>query len=164
MMETGTKLSAVSTMLQSRYKVNVSYQTLYNMRMNKIKDLLNLCSKDPYGTPVNRLIQIFSNTENVSFVYVLHKKDSGFVTSCRNRNQSIQQYVDEANNRETKGFSERAIQDWRDELELNDSNNILVAFAWTYDDKLKSIEMYPEYLAADVTFGITPCSRNRWTS
>ena len=154
MMETGTKLSAVSTMLQSRHKINVSYQTLYNMRMNKIKDLLNLCSKDPYGTPVNRLIQIFTNTENVSFVYVLHKKDSGFVTFRRNRNQSIQQYVDEANIRETNGFSEREIQDWRDELELNDSNNILVAFAWAHDDELKSTEMYPEFLAADVTFGV----------
>ena len=154
MMETGTKLSAVSSLLQSRYKINVSYQTLYNMRMNKIKDLLKQCSKDPYGTPVNRLINIFTNTENVSFVYILHRKDSGFVTFRRNRNESIQQYVNSVNIRESTGFSERSIQDWRDELSLSDSNHILVAFAWAHDEELKSTEMYPEYLAADVTFGV----------
>ena len=154
MMETGIKVNAIGTMLQSRHKMNVSYQTLYNMRMKKVEDLLKLCSENPSGTPVNRLINIFKHTENVSFVYILHKKESGFVTFRRNRNESIQQYVDSVNLRESLGFSEQSIKDWRDELSLKDSNHILVAFAWAHDEELKSTEMYPEYLAADVTFGV----------
>ena len=47
-----------------------------------------------------------------------------------------------------------SIQNWRQSLSLNDSNNVLVAFAWAHDEELKATEKHPQFLACDVTFGV----------
>ena len=39
------------------------------------------------------------------------------------------------------------------------TNDISVAFAWAHDDELRYTEMYPEFLAVDVTFGVN-CQKN----
>jgi hypothetical protein len=35
-----------------------------------------------------------------------------------------------------------------------ESNNMLVAFAWAHDDEIRNVEMYPEMLGVDITFGV----------
>ena len=46
------------------------------------------------------------------------------------------------------------LQNWRDELKLSENNKFLVSFAWCHDEELKSIQMYPEFLGVNVTFGV----------
>ena len=43
-------------------------------------NLLRAASDLPYGTPVEKLIAEFQLKKDVSFCYVLHDMDSGFVT------------------------------------------------------------------------------------
>ena len=39
-------------------------------------------------------------------------------------------------------------------FKLTENNNVLVSFAWCHDEELRSIQMFPEFLGADVTFGV----------
>jgi hypothetical protein len=52
------------------------------------------------------------------------------------------------------GFDETSIGFWHNSLKLSSTNNVLVAFAWAHDDELRNVEMFPEILAIDVTFGV----------
>ena len=51
-------------------------------------------------------------------------------------------------------YFHKSVRNWRDALQLKSTNNVLVAFACAHDDEVKNTEMYPEFLAADVTFGV----------
>ena len=150
LIHSGTPITYINHIVKSQYGINVDYQTIYRMRDNQINDLLkSLSASDPSGAPVDNLINIFKRTENVSFVYVLHKYNSGFVTYRKNRNQR-----DLHNTQNSSSFCGTSTHNWRDELKLKHSNDILVAFAWAHDDEIRATEMFPEFLGADVTFGV----------
>ena len=155
LIEGGHPIPSIMSYVRTTCKVNIAYSTVYNMRNNAIDELLKACYDNPSGSSVTKLIQIFKVTKNVSYVYTTHNYNSGFVTFRKNRNQSIQQAVEHINKLEaTTPFSNRSIKNWRESLRLKDSNDILVCFAWAHDDEIKAAEMYPEYIAADVTFGV----------
>ena len=52
------------------------------------------------------------------------------------------------------------MESWRKELSIKDSNKILVAFAWCHDEALRLCQIFPDFLACDVTFGVTKERRN----
>ena len=39
-------------------------------------------------------------------------------------------------------------------LKLDGSNKILVALAWSHDEEVRKAKLFPEYVAADTTFGL----------
>jgi hypothetical protein len=51
-------------------------------------------------------------------------------------------------------FDETSIDFWHNSPKLSSTNNVLVAFAWAHDDELRNVEMFPEILGIDVTFGV----------
>ena len=47
------------------------------------------------------------------------------------------------------------VESWRKELKAFSSDKILVAFAWCHEEELQLANMFPEFLACNVTFGVT---------
>ena len=47
-----------------------------------------------------------------------------------------------------------SIENWQDSLSLSPTNDILVAFAWAHDEEIRMVQMFPEFLGVDVTFGV----------
>ena len=109
----------------------------------------------PYGTPVERLINDFQKRDDISYIYVTHSINSGFVTHYkggpRNNENNSQKYI---------SVYHDEINEWRKLLQLADETQLLVAFAWCHDDQLRLVRMYPEFLACDTTFGVTKEQRN----
>lgn len=154
LLESGININSIITHIKSIHNLNIEYQTIYNMRNVAISHLIDAISSNPGGSSVDKLISIFSASKNVSFVYTVHRYDSGFVTFRKNGNQSITEYIHGLNNNDRSEFDNRQIKHWRDSLALSETNQILVAFAWAHDEEIKSTMMYPEFLAADITFGV----------
>ena len=154
LISSGHDIPSIQLFVKDRYKENIDYQTIYNLRMNSISSLLKACNEKPYGTSVDKLIAIFKNTKSVSFVYILHRANSGFVTFRKSRNQSLSEYVSDFNSDINNQLSTKSISNWRGALSLSDSNNVLVAFAWAHDEELKAAQKHPQFLACDVTFGV----------
>ena len=91
-------------------------------------------------------------------MYVMHNMDSGFVTYRKNKNDTS---VNESEINEKFIFVYKAaVESWRNELKVSNSKQILVAFAWCHDEELCFCRMFPEFLACDVTFGVTKERRN----
>ena len=110
-----------------------------------------------------KLIRLFENMNDVSFVYVKHKINSGFVSYTKDRNQStnIQAFSDTENNCLAH---EIEIDSWRKSLGLNENREILVAFAWAHDLELRMLQMFPEFVAIDGTFGVNRQRRSLLTA
>ena len=147
-------INTVIEHIKQRYQINVDYNTIYNIRQNVIDGLMLNCTETPYGSSVDKLISLFKSMNNVSFVYVIHRYDSGFVTYRRNKSSNTMNNSYENSSIDNHTFCHTSIKNWRDELKLSESNKGLVSFAWCHDEELKSIQMYPEFLGADVTFGV----------
>ena len=157
LIDTGSPISNIVLSIYANYKVNVSWQTIYNIRNKKISDLLDKCAVNPCGSSVDRLIEMFKRQTNVSFVYVMHRYNSGFVTYRKSKNNKS---VQTDTSMQNKNLSKDSVNDWRDSLKLSETNDILVSFAWAHDDELKAAEMYPEFLAADITYGVNKEKRD----
>ena len=114
--------------------------------------------KKPYGTPIDKLINYFSNKRDVSFMYVMHDMDSGFVTYRKNKTDTSSNESDV--NDEYISVYKDAVESWRIELKVEHSEKLLVAFAWCHDEELRYCKMFPEFLSCDVTFGVTKERRN----
>ena len=155
LIQCGTPIPNIIHIVKQQDNVNVEYQTIYNMRLKQIDALINSLSRsDPSGPPVNKLISLFESIPNVSFVYVLHRYNSGFVTYRKQRNQSKTINLNSLNLSSSSHFCGSLASNWRQQLKLNHSNDILVAFAWCHDEEIRATEMFPEFLGADVTFGV----------
>jgi hypothetical protein len=85
-------------------------------------------------------------------VYLLHRYNSKFVTFCKNPRETDEQVLKLLNT--NVGYNHESIHQWRDSVKLARSDGVLVAFAWAHDDEIRNIEMFPEVLGIDVTFGV----------
>ena len=80
------------------------------------------------GTEVDQLLAEFKEKKDVSYIYVLHEKNTGYVTytlSAHEKNfQGEGTFV-----HDVVAVSEKDMFNWRDELEVTGTQKILVAFA-----------------------------------
>ena len=159
LIQCGSNDSNIKIYVYSQYKINVKVCTIYNMRMNHIQHILDLCSEDPSGSSVDKLISLFKNTEDVSCVYLLHQYNSGLVRYRKNRTRIDTDIINNNNLDSGHGYSNETITNWRDSIKLSKSNDVLVAFAWAHDDEIRNTEMFPEMIGMDVTFGV--CKERR---
>ena len=148
----------IVNLVMEQFKTTLTEGDLYKYRDKVLHQLLSDTSKTPYGTPVDKLIQSFSKKSDVSFTYVLHDYESGFVTYRKNKDDKLDKetVVDEA----YISVYQTEIEVWRDALKVDRGEKILVAFAWCSDDELRLANMFPEFLSCDVTFGVTKEQRN----
>ena len=159
LIQCGSNDTNIKIYVFSQYKIHVKLCTIYNMRMNHIQHIIDLCSEDPGGSAVDKLIALFKNTEDVSCVYLLHKYNSGLVRYRKNRTRIDTDIINNNNLDNGHGYSNESITNWRDSIKLSKSNDVLVAFAWAHDDEIRNTEMFPEMIGMDVTFGV--CKERR---
>ena len=155
MIKSGSNATSIQLYVKSTHHINIDYHMIYKIRSSHINELISQCSTNPYGSTVDNLIALFKATDHVSCVYLLHNFDSGFVTY--RKNASSKNVVETENQTSSaNGYigNKDSIDNWRNELCLEESNDILVAFAWAHDEEIKSAEMFPELFGIDVTFGV----------
>jgi hypothetical protein len=73
--------STITNPIRETYGKNVSESDIYKYRNKLMYATLKESSDKPYGTPVERLISHFSSREDVSFIYVIHDMNYGFVNT-----------------------------------------------------------------------------------
>ena len=158
LVHSGSSVRNIQIFIKGTFNISVSYSCIYDIRNSCINDLIDKCSELPYGSAVEKLIGLFKNSPNVSFVYVLHNYNSGFVTFSMNKmekakhKQALESLKSDIPN-DSEEYSD-SIKNWRDELSLSPTNDILVAFAWAHDEEIRMAQMFPEFLGVDVTFGV----------
>ena len=116
-------------------------------------DTLKKSSDKLYGTPVERLIALFSMRNDVSFIYVMHGINSGCVTYRKNK------YDTNLDNVPRKGDEhiyvyKYEVSTWRKQSKMVDEDQLRVAFVWCNDDELRAARMFPEFMGCDTTFGV----------
>ena len=86
-------INTVIAHIKQCHQIDVDYNTMYNIRQNVIDGLMHNCSETPYGSSVDKLISLFKSMNNVSFIYVIHRYGSRFVTYRRNKSNNVQNNV-----------------------------------------------------------------------
>ena len=151
----------ICNLVRSRYNVSVSEKLINRYRHKMMYDVLNECNDKPYGSPVDRLIALFTARNDVSFVYITHHMESGYVTHRKNKSgkQSSKVNVDK-DERAYIPVYKHEVESWRQQLRVSDKRELLVSFAWCHDEELRAVTMFPEFLAVDMTFGVNREQRN----
>ena len=115
-------------------------------------------------THVEKLIDEFQLKKDVSFCYVLHYMDSGFVTYRKSYgdNRPLLDDNDAGYDNDTAYISvyQTEVESWINLLKVGNTNKLLVEFACCHDDELQNARKYPEFWAYDTTFGVTKEQRN----
>ena len=91
---------------------------------------------------------------DISYVYVKHDVDSGFVTYNK---PHTSKYATASTAELAKTLKEewlKEVQKVRQSLKLDELNEIFVAIAWSHDEELRKAKLFPEYIAADTMFGV----------
>ena len=151
----GNNSSSIVSTIRGEEGLNIDYDTIYSIKMDKMQGLLDDCKNDPSSSAVGKLINLFKNSPNVSFVYIIHRYNSGFITFRKTKKEKQLEKLPESTLTPTEMELVRSTKNWRESLSLSKSKgDVLVAFAWAHDDELRNAEMYPEFLAGDITFGV----------
>ena len=151
--QSGTSPTSIVTEFKDKYKVTIFPKQVITMKQNIVQDLVHSAGEDPSYSSAEHLIQVFRNYMDVSYVYVKHHLQSGFVT-YRKKRGSTQQVVENDINLTEQASTVDEITLWRQELKLGDNNEILVAFAWSHNEETRKLSMFPEFIAVDLTFGM----------
>ena len=90
----------------------------------------------------------------ISYVYVKHDVDSGFVTYNKSHTSK---YATASTAELAKTLKEEQLKDVqkvRQGLKLDGSNKILIAISWLHDQEVRKTKLFLEYIVADATFGL----------
>ena len=151
----GNNSSSIVSTIRGEEGINIDYDTIFSIKIDQMKGLLEECSDDPSCSAVTKLIKLFQNSDNVSFVYILHRYNSGFVTFRKTAKEKRLEKLPISSLSPTDLELVKSTNNWRDSLTLSKKQGgILVTFAWRHDEELRNAEMYPEFLASDITFGV----------
>ena len=145
----------IADCVSKRFNINLSYDTIRHYHRMNVLHIIDKASKQPYGTPVDQLLHDFERRPDVSYIYVIHSIDSGFVTHYKGMSNSYTR-----NNETYISVYQDEVETWRRLLQISGGTQILVAFAWCHDEQIRLTRMFPEFLACDVTFGVTKEQRN----
>ena len=144
------------------YKRPITEVDVCHYRSKLSYNLLKETDDLPYGTPVEKLIAEFQHKKDVSFCYVLHDMDSGFVTYRKSKGDSRPSVGDndDDNNSGFISVYKNDVEFWRKSLKVGNENKLLVAFVWCHDDELQNARKFPEFWACETAFGVTKEQRN----
>jgi len=147
----GASNNSIVSAIKLEFNISITVGQVKRFREDRVNSILSLCKDDVIPkSAAERLIALFKQMKNVSYVYVKHNQKSGFVTYCKGK-------------QETSDFHQSMTDDieaWRKALKLGDDKDILVSFAWCHDEEKRMMVMFPEYLCTDMTFGLNREQRN----
>ena len=128
-------------------------QCRHDITMQSLKDI----GIDPSDSACDRLLNFFRLREDISFIAVTHSIDSGYVTMRKGSQDSKCEYNAQSTSECIHDFE---IKSWRNTLKVNKGKKILVAVAWVHSSNYRNIQLFPEVLSVDVTFGVCREQRN----
>ena len=156
LIESGSSNSSIMDYLSLKFNITTSMSQISSFRNDMIIDIIKdhpSFTSSPYAdnlSSVDRLIKLFESMKNVTYVYVKHSMMSGFVTFTRTKSEKT--LMSES--------IEADVNSWRKALQIGDSQDILVSFAWCHDDEKRQVVMFPELLSGDMAFGLNRERRN----
>ena len=150
LLDSGATNSVIVSVMKKECNVTLSHDQIRSFKDERVKSLIaNHPNEKVCRSSVDRLICLVKNMDNVSYIYVMHNTTSGFVSYHRTRDERIELLNAKAD-----------LEAWRKQLQVDESEEILVAFAWCHDAEKRNMVMFPEYLAIDMTFGLNRERRN----
>jgi len=156
-----TSTAIINKVRQSHLFINISMEQVSLLRKKIIDDHVSNAGDDPSISAAERLIKLFKCYEDVSYIYVKHKTDTGFVTYTKDRGSTMESLQhQQLSHNVTDAATSDDVELWRQELKLGDNNEILVAFAWSQSEETRKLSMFPEFIAADLTFGVNRQKRS----
>ena len=97
-----------------------------------------------------KLIQDFQQRHNISYIYVTHSINSGFVTYYKGKSTN-----NETTSHKYISVYQDEVESWRKLLKVHDETTLSVAFTWCHDNKLCLARIFPDFFACDTIFGVT---------
>jgi hypothetical protein len=150
----------ICNLVRSRFNIVVTVQLIMRYRDYLMYQILEQCNTKPFGSPVEALTAQFSARDDVSFLYITHDYNTGYVTHRKSNSNSTSNTVTSSPMPRFVPVYQNEIKSWRHQLKVPNSEQILVAFAWCHDEEFRSVKMFPEFLAVDMTFGVNKQQRN----
>ena len=154
LIDSGASNNVIRNQIRSKFQTLLTSSLIREFRSDRIESLIeeNNDGNVPKSS-IDRLIRMFQSMKNVSYVYVKHNIRNGFVTY--HGDTTKQSNFDDGMNME--------IREWRKNLAISGSEDILVSFAWSHDVEKRQMLMFPEFIAVDMTFGLNREKRNLLT-
>lgn len=141
----------IKLFIQSKYKISVTDAMLRSLEKKYINSWLETLEENATvdsDSPVQRLLKFLECMKTVTYSYVTHRMNSGFVTFHRKKNEISSKSI----SGDDIGIDDDCIQDWRQQLRVK-ANEILVSLSFIHEEQLRYFKMFPEFLAIDTTFG-----------
>jgi hypothetical protein len=110
----GTTVKLIQRFIKVQFKS--SYHTIYKIFTDNLTNQFDVCCKNASKSSVDKLISLFESYKNVSYVYIIHKYNSGFVTYRKSPKTKILET--NFNQSYDIGVTEQNIKSWHDELKL----------------------------------------------
>ena len=164
----GATTQQIQSLVQSQYNTTISLEQIKTKKHSYVDGMVGVLDSNNSTdstklSAAEKLIKIFEKMDDVSFVYVKHHIDSGFVTYTKDKGNIIHKTSIPHKDSENLA-AEIEIDTWRTTLGLSNNKEILVAFAWSHDYELRKLRMYPEWMAIDGTFGVNKQKRSLLTA
>jgi hypothetical protein len=144
----------IRSLVQGAFKITVPDSVIRSIRDEAVQSLCSSIEQDPRLLgPAQRLIAMFEAEPGITFLYVTHSLNSGFVTFHKKKNEKLTTTSSSSSTESEVGVKTQYMEEWRIALRVN-TDKILVCFAWCHDEDLRSFKMNPHFLAVDTTFGL----------
>ena len=153
----GMSVEVIIKSIYLRFQINLRTSVVKNMR-KEILDEMSFLDDNHETNPCSaaqKVVNLLKKSENVSYIILKHHISSGFVTYTNSKGlqgQGTRVSMDSNTNLE--------VESWRKDLKFDDTDEILVSVAWCHDEERRKVEMFPEYLSFDTTFGLNRLRRS----
>ena len=129
-----------------KYKVVLSHDQIRQFKVSRIDDIINQFSNDVDGPPpvtaVDKLIALLRNMNNVTYVFVKHNIESGFVTYMKARKKLNDNPIEEKTC-SASSCLQSDVDSWRNALRISNTDEntdeILVSLAWCHEEECRKI-------------------------
>ena len=154
LIESGASNNVIMNQVRSKFDLLLTYSLIRELRSDRIDAIFDVDNVEMRNkSSIDRLLRMFEAMNNVSYVYVKHNVTNGFVTY----------HGDNAKKSQFDDGIEKEKSEWRMNLKISGTEDILVSFAWSRDIEKRQMIMFPEYLGVDMTFGLNREKRNLLT-
>ena len=150
-------VALIKSYMYQRHSILLNTSAVQAARHDFTIASLKLIGVDPSGSACDRLLSFFRMRDDVSFIAVSHTIDSGYVTMIKSSRDSN---TKESHSKESTCIHDDEVLSWRNALKIDNGKKILVALAWCHESNQRNINMFPEILSVDVTFGVCREQRN----
>ena len=119
LIQSSADMALIRTIMYNKFHVIISNQTIQNARTDFMAITLKELGVDPTGSACDRLLSLCKNRDDISFVYVTHTIDSGFVTMKKFATDKDIEDITKSNvKNNTNAINKEQIESWRNCLKV----------------------------------------------